>query len=543
MLCALFVVLYVLLAAERATCATSKCTANACFTLHTEKADFQKANSRCYENGGYLITVRDNNDLEVLKSVLALAGKLSVHEKVWIGLKLSKGSCVHGDEALHGFRWISGAPESSYSNWGKEPTSTCTEERCVSLSTSTKDLKWSDGSCKSHALYVCVYYFRGMCKPLLFAGPGEVNYTLPFLKVPVSQDVGLDMFPHATFAEITCAYGNDMKTRALCKERGAHFVWEKPGPFCASDLRLCKHRNGGCDQLCVEDKAGVRCECKKDYYLGDDKVTCFLKDPCRNSPCKHKCTPKATGFVCTCQEGFELSEDNVSCNDVDECTQDICNGHICHNKQGSYECECKKGFKEVQGVCEDIDECAESVCAHHAKCLNSQGSFSCYCSPGFKKYEDQCVDVDECLSRPCEGICTNTDGSYTCSCGPGSRLAKNGISCLPDQKRAPDFEILLTAGFDQPEITTVKPRLNAETTVAHQSVRKDGSVVGSWTLVYALCSIIPLLLLITLTAVIVVHRWNRSRKDAKKKTVTADSYCWVSSGYTNQLETQRNRIY
>ncbi|GAA6096573.1 complement component C1q receptor [Tachysurus ichikawai] len=544
MLCALLAVLCVLLATESALCAISKCTTNACFSLHTEKVEFQKAVANCYDNGGYLITVRDNNDLEVLKSLLRLAGKRSASEKVWIGLKLSKGSCVLSDEVLHGFRWISGAPDSSYSNWRKEPMSTCTEERCVSLSTSTKDLKWTDGSCKAHGHYICVYYFRGMCKPLLFAGPGEVNYTLPFLNVPIKQAGDLDMLPHATYAEITCAYDSDMKTSSVCEEKEAHFVWEKPGPFCASDLRDCKNRNGGCDQLCFEDKTGMRCECKKDYYLGDDKVTCFLKDPCRNSPCEHKCTPNPIGFVCTCLDGFDLSEDSVSCGDVDECTQDICKGHICHNKQGGYECECKKGFKEVNGMCQDIDECAESVCAHRAKCLNSEGSFSCYCSPGFRKYEDQCVDVDECLSRPCEGICSNTDGSYTCSCSPGFRLAKNGISCVPDQTRARHSEILLTTRFDQLGITTVTPRLNTDTTAeSHKSVRKDGSIVGSWILVYALSSIIPLVLLITLTVVIVIHRWNRSRKDAKKKSATADSYCWVSSGYTNHLEMQRNRIY
>ncbi|XP_053093801.1 complement component C1q receptor [Pangasianodon hypophthalmus] len=548
MLRALIAVLCALLPAQRATCATTKCTAKECFTLHTEKVRFEKASANCFENGGYLITVRDDNDLEAVKSLLALAGKLSVREKVWIGLKLSKGSCVLSDKGLHGFRWISGAPDSSYSNWRNEPKSTCTEERCVSLSTATEGLKWSDGSCRERALYMCVYYFRGMCKPLLLAGPGEVNYTLPFLKVPLKQDRGLAMLPHATFAEIRCAYDSEVNTYAVCNERGAHFVWEKPGPYCASGQRSCKTRNGGCDQLCFDDgDVGVRCDCKEDYYLGNDKVTCFLKDACRNSPCKHECTPTATGFACTCPEGFELSEDKVSCKDVDECNQDICNGHICHNKQGGYECECKKGFKDVDGVCEDIDECAETVCARHAKCLNSEGSFSCYCSPGFRKYGEQCVDIDECLNRPCEGLCSNTDGSYTCSCGPGFRLAENRISCVPDQKRATtsrDFEIVLTKGLDEPALTTVTPRLNTETTAeAHQSVRNDGSVVASWVLVYALGSVIPLLLLITLTAVIVVHRWNRSRKDAQKKSATADSYCWVSSGYTPHLETQRKRIY
>ncbi|XP_017332437.1 complement component C1q receptor [Ictalurus punctatus] len=560
MLCALIAMLCALLAAERATCVTSKCTDTACFTLHTEKVTFESARKNCSESGGYLITVRDDNDLQAVKSLLALAGKLLVEEKVWIGLKLSKGSCVLSDKGLRGFTWISPdfptvSPVSSYSNWGMEPRSTCTEERCVSLSAKTEELKWGDVSCNGHALYMCVYYFRGMCKPLSLAGPGEIHYTVPFLKVPLKQDGILAMLPHGTLAEINCTYDSDMNNYAMCKphsdsesnDRGAHFVWEKPGPFCASAQRSCKNRNGGCDQLCSGDvDTGVRCECKKDYYLADNKVTCLLKDACSSSPCQHECTSKPTGFACTCRKGFELSEDKVHCKDVNECTQDICMGHICRNKEGGYECECKKGFKYVDGMCKDIDECAESACARHAKCLNSEGSFSCYCLSGFRTHGERCVDIDKCLDQPCEGICSNTDGSYTCSCGPDLHLAENGISCVPDQKggtTSHDSEILNKL-LDQTAVNTVTPHLNTETTTeTHQSVRKDGSIVGSWVLVYALSSVIPLLLLITLTAVIVVHRWNRSRKDAKKKNATTDSYCWVSSGYTSQLETQRNRIY
>lgn len=552
MLCALIALLCALLAAESkctSKCVTSKCTAKACFTLHTENATFENASANCNDNGGYLVTIRDTKDLKAVKSLLSSARKDPVGEKVWIGLKLSKGSCVLSDQRLHGFRWTSGAPNSSYTNWRKEPRSTCTEERCVSLSTSTDELKWSDGSCKERVRYMCVYYFKGMCEPLVLAGAGEVNYTLPFLKVPVKQDGRLAMLPHATFADISCAYGSESNTFLKCNERDGHFVWEKPGPFCTSSQRSCRNRNGGCSQRCIADSdAGVRCECNSDYYLGEDNVTCLLKDPCHKSPCSHKCASKGTGFECTCPEGFALSEDKVSCKDVDECIQGICNGHMCHNKQGGYACECRKGFKDVGGVCEDIDECAMSLCAHPAKCLNSQGSFSCSCSPGYKKYGDQCVDIDECQNRPCESICSNTQGSYTCSCGAGFRLAENGISCVPDRKRtitSHDFKTVSTKRLNQqPAVTTVTPALSSGTTgETHKSVRKDDSVVVPWVLVYALSSVIPLLLLITLTAVIAVHRWNRARKDAKKKSATADSYCWVSSGYPAHLETQRDRIY
>ncbi|XP_062863758.1 complement component C1q receptor [Trichomycterus rosablanca] len=540
---AVLVVLCALFAADRVKCAITMCSAKACFTLHTHMVPFEQANTSCYEKGGYLVTIKDDFKYGEVKSLLGAAGELSVGQRIWIGLKLSRGRCVLSEEKLHGFRWITGATDSSYSNWKKEPESTCTKERCVMI-TSSDELKWSDRSCKDRAYYMCMFYFKGMCKPLLLAGPGQVNYTLPFSEFTLGM--GFTMLPHATQAEINCASDQDGTNHyAMCKEKGDVFMWEPAGPFCASGQRTCNHKNGGCDQLCVEMKGSVHCACKDGYGLGNDRVTCVPKDKCLDSLCEHACVSTPTGFACVCPNGFALSTNKRSCVDVDECSQDVCDGHICHNRPGSYECECKIGFNKVSGKCEDVDECEQSQCAQ--MCLNSQGSFFCYCLPGFKQHGRDCLDIDECLNRPCEGLCNNTIGSYTCFCNTNFHLADNGVSCVQDQSQeatTPDFKGSLTEALDQSLTSTVGPRLSTNTTAGtHHSVRKNGSKGSLGILVYVMASVIPLGLLILVSGVVVIYRWNRSCKKTKKKSVPVDSYCWVSSAYTAHLETERNRIY
>ncbi|XP_026860662.2 complement component C1q receptor [Electrophorus electricus] len=531
----LLLTLYALLGAVRTKHATTRCTDNACFTFHKDNKTFELASQDCVENGGYLITIRNAVELNDVKSIVSLKRKLPYEEKIWIGLKLEKGKCMINDESLHGFKWISGNTDSAYSNWNKKPSSTCTEERCVSIY--SEELKWRDGSCKDSAFYMCKFIINGMCKPPLLWGLGEVNYTLPFSKL-IKQDEGFTMLPFGTFAEISCADTGE-RLHTVCKDTDTGFVWEKPGPFCISGKRSCRNNNGGCDHLCSEnDGTGVGCECKEGYYLGDDKVTCILRDNCHNNPCESVCVSNSTGFSCRCKDGFQLAEDQTSCVDVDECRQNVCGGQICHNDQGTYKCECKKGFKDVGGKCEDIDECSESTCKPNAECLNSEGSFTCFCPRGFRDSDngEKCTDVDECLNSPCTDKCTNTIGSYTCSCGANHRLADDGISCIPDQNQI--FPISTSKEpFDS---TTVAARLTEEAANERNSVHKDSSQRTFLVWVCVLGTVIPLLLLIVLTFVISLHRWHRSREDARKKNTTADGYCWVSSGVSLQTESEHN---
>ncbi|XP_036450060.1 complement component C1q receptor [Colossoma macropomum] len=529
------------------------CTERACFTLHNKRTPFEAAQTDCYTNGGYLLTMRDEKEAEDARALLELANDAgffaSGEERLWIGLKLNKSRCVLDGEPLRGFRWVPDTADSgTFANWGRKPRSTCTEERCVSLrpaAAGSARLHWIDGSCRQGALYACRYQFKGMCEPLTLAGPGEVTYTVHFLNAPLNQSVS--KLPHSTQAYISCASSGE-EHHTICSEAaaGGGFAWSPAKLFCASGEHSCAVQNGGCSHFCSDDQGGgVRCACKEGYDLGKDEFTCIPKNACQAAPCAHKCVVEQDSFVCACRKGYRLAQNRSGCLDEDECEQGVCGGHTCHNNPGSYECECKKGFrKDATGACQDIDECAESACREPAGCLNSQGSFACYCSVGFRQVESgECVDVDECFSRPCEDICTNTQGSYRCSCRANFRLADNNISCVQVIEPSPHTTASndpVNEALDRSTVTTtVTPLFSSESSsTGSGDTERIASSARSLVLVWVLCSVIPLLLLVALTTVIAVLRCNRSRKAAKKKSATADSYCWVSSGFQVQPDTQ-----
>lgn len=531
---------------------TTTCTAEACLTLHLEEKHFEKAHRNCTNKGGNLVTMRHYNELMNVKSVLLAAGEPSVlNSKLWIGLALDKGHCTNFNEELHGFRWTSEPADSKYSRWKKKPSSTCTEKRCVSVSL-VDDLKWSDGSCKDGAFYMCKFLFKGTCKPIMLDDLGEVNYELPFLSKPLTQSDGMAMLPHGTFAEIRCRGSEDISPIfSVCNNNMGSFGWTNSDRFCARDRRSCEHKNGGCDHICSETfGSGISCECREGYYLRDDKVSCAIRDNCENSPCKSTCVSTPTGFSCACPDGFQLDDDNISCVDIDECRQSICGEHRCHNSPGSYFCECKPGFKLSEGKCEDVDECTESRCEQG--CLNSQGSFSCYCYAGFSFSSDKggaCKDIDECLNRPCEDTCINTLGSYKCSCAQNFTLAKNGISCIPNPTEKPQNTPLSRENYQETPITNLSQLPNGYGPTARSPLspnknsktdsvkRKESFLASSWFLLCVVGSAVALFMLVVITSVFLIYRWKRSRKTTKKNA-TADNYCWVSSGLGNVEKTQ-----
>ncbi|KAI7804783.1 putative complement component C1q receptor [Triplophysa rosa] len=528
---------------------TTTCTSNACFTLHLQEDIFKRAHENCINNGGNLVTMRHHDELENVRSALLAADQSVLTSKLWIGLVLPKGRCTDFNEELHGFKWTSEPTDSRYSNWKKKPSRTCTEKRCVSVSLSD-DLKWSDGSCRDRAFYMCKFIFRGTCKPITLEEPVDVSYNLPFLSKPLTQQDGLAMLPHGTMAEIRCSGSEDTEViLSLCDNKLGTFGWTNSERFCARDKKSCEHKNGGCDHICSETAGEIRCECRKGYYLRDDTFSCAHRNNCENSPCESKCESTAAGFSCACPDGFQLARDNVSCVDIDECRQSICGEHRCHNKPGGYFCECKPGFSLVAGKCEDVDECTEFRCDQG--CLNSQGSFSCYCYAGYSSSREAngtCIDIDECLNRPCEHTCLNTLGSYRCSCTQKFTLAENGISCVPNPTEKPqntptsqeNKDTLITHLSQSPDGygSTVSPLSPNQDTKTDSIKRAESFLGSSWILLCVVGSVIPLLILIVITSVIVIYRWKRSRKTTKKN-VTADNYCWVSSGLDNLEKNQR----
>ncbi|XP_020842633.1 complement component C1q receptor [Phascolarctos cinereus] len=439
--------------------AAAVCAGTACYTAHWGKLSAAEAQFGCSTNGGNLATVKSEEEAQHIQEALAQLPERETPArmvKFWIGLQREKGKCMDPDDPLKGFSWVGSGENTSYSNWNKDPMSTCIFKRCASLlvDLSSSSLaaahlvpKWSESPCGTSGSpgrniegYVCKFSFKGMCHPVALGGPGEVTYTTPFGATSTS----LAAVPFASAANVNCGYGSEKRSHYLvCKERSPKlFDWGTPGPFCASPNHGCAFNNGGCQQECLEGGDGsFLCGCRPGYRLLDDLVSCIPRDPCHPNPCrgKAKCSPGGPGqhYECQCPAGFKPTPNRLDCDDVDECSRSPC-AHNCVNTPGSFHCTCHPGY-EPHGhngmECWDVDECAGegSPCAQ--LCINTEGSFQCACQKGYKTAgEDgtQCQDVDECAEagNPCESLCYNGPGSFLCGCPPGWTLAPNGISCI-----------------------------------------------------------------------------------------------------------------
>uniref|UniRef100_UPI0037E7B205 complement component C1q receptor-like n=1 Tax=Semicossyphus pulcher TaxID=241346 RepID=UPI0037E7B205 len=526
------------------------CSSNACLTLHMDRLSFERASQSCDHNGGYLMTVREREEEDVLRLLLSQIQRKLQDRPLWIGLKLHRGDCVLADKTLKGFKWISGEEDSHYSNWGKEPITTCTEERCVGVyytSLSPKQLKWIAGSCKTPTFYVCKFYFKGMCKPLALFGPGRITYTAPFSKEPQKSE--MQLFPLGTYAEVVCH--DQQSYYSVCMGMDNIYRWTVPGPFCKTGKRNCAINNGECEHLCLQDAEEVQCICKEGYQLDEDGLTCRMKDLCGFDICEHQCVMRESAYSCKCPDGFNLDANQRNCSDIDECQSQICDHHLCINSYGSYKCMCKDGYKMVEGKCSDFDECVQSRCEH--SCSNSIGSFSCNCNEGFTLSEDghSCADINECVGNLCHYKCINTVGSFMCTCQQGFHMETDGLTCARDMTKTSDassddpaegeiqenFTDSLTRDelqYQSPHTETPPPDL-VNVTHRDQQSNTFAKTVNFRVIICVLGSVIPLLLLVTVTVAIAIYRCSRSQKEAKKNTTT-DGYCWVSSGLDPRLE-------
>ncbi|XP_070776793.1 complement component C1q receptor [Enoplosus armatus] len=513
------------------------CTSNACFTLHVDRVSFERAHQSCVHNGGYLMTVRDREEEDVLRSLLSQIQKQRQDRtlKFWIGLKLHRGDCVSADKTLRGFKWASGEEDSHYSNWEKEPVTTCTEERCVRVHYTLQgqsQLKWTAGTCKSPAFYACKFYFQGMCKPLALLGPGKITYTAPFSEEPERSD--MQSFPLGTYADILCS--DQQSHNSVCTGVDDIYRWRVSGPFCKTGKQICSVNNGGCEHLCHQDADEVRCFCREGYDLDEDGLTCRINDLCGVDTCEHQCVMGVSGYSCKCPDGFKLDANQRNCSDIDECQSQVCEHHLCLNAHGSYTCECKDGYEMVDGKCNDMDECVHSRCEH--SCSNSIGSFSCYCNEGFTLSENghSCVDINKCVSNRCQFKCVNTIGSFLCTSASSDGPA--------EEETAENFTESLTrttveVQHQSPHTDAPLPDLANITQDDQQSntslVMGFAKTVNTRVIICVLGSVIPLLLLVAVTLAIAIFRCSRTKKEAKKNTTT-DGYCWVSSGLDPRLE-------
>ncbi|CAL9686268.1 unnamed protein product [Knipowitschia caucasica] len=535
----------------------TSCTSNACFTLHLDAVSFENARVNCKDNGGRLMTIRTSEEEDKLRTLLSQASLQEETLKIRIGLKLYRNNCVISHATLKGFKWASGEEDSEYSNWGREPHSTC-HERCVSVNYNpmgSNHLKWQDVSCIKDFPYVCKFPFQGMCKALVSLGHGQITYTVPFSRE--AQHYQMTLLPVGTYADIQCNNQPPLFTRCTKKQENT-YDWTVPGPFCHAD-RSCAVKNGGCEHICSQQGKEVICSCNDGYELSENGLSCGLKNMCFEDTCQHQCVMGETGFTCLCPRGMELDSDLRTCSDVDECAFDgACGEHLCANTEGSYSCSCREGFEMIDGECSDTDECLSATCEH--ACHNSLGSFSCQCHDGFELSENghSCDDINECLRHSCQFECVNTRGSFLCACPNGYQVDRKG-ECFPidvssgslsESPSESSTMLDLQENFTESLSSTVELQHESPNTDAPPDFNDTNQILDkvdtslttssnkpshNRVIICVLGSVIPLVVLIAITAGILIVKCSQVKKEVKKNPTT-DGYCWVSSGVDPRLE-------
>lgn len=133
-----------------------------------------------------------------------------------------------------------------------------------------------------------------------------------------------------------------------------HFPPKKAGNSCAFSLcavisETCAVNNGGCDCTCKDTSTGVRCSCPVGFTLQPDGKTC------KGQMASSQTTSREWAIVAISWRNRFVQEVRLKCckdiltcppTDIDEC--ELHNGgceHFCRNTIGSFECNCRKGFK------------------------------------------------------------------------------------------------------------------------------------------------------------------------------------------------------
>ncbi|KAI8498200.1 hypothetical protein Bbelb_241440 [Branchiostoma belcheri] len=157
-----------------------------------------------------------------------------------------------------------------------------------------------------------------------------------------------------------------------------------------------------------------------------------------NGGCNHNCVNTDGSYRCECWRGYELSGSRT-CVEINECESYPClNGGTCRDLNDTYRCDCVQGWTG-RNCQTDVNECAtyggQGPCdPNHGVCRNLPGSYSCWCQVGYELKNEQyeCKDVDECKNGtgPCDHICRDMLGSYRCSCRDGYELGSDGFSCV-----------------------------------------------------------------------------------------------------------------
>lgn len=120
------------------------------------------------------------------------------------------------------------------------------------------------------------------------------------------------------YVEYACSDGfrleNARRAHLYCRDKR----WIGEMPKCVPEpKKSCASNNGGCSQLCSEDRGRrlIVCSCKDGFQLQPDKVSCTDVDECEvnSGYCDHLCDNTVGSFTCSCFPGYSLQKNSRNC--------------------------------------------------------------------------------------------------------------------------------------------------------------------------------------------------------------------------------------
>lgn len=435
------------------------CSGNLCFFQVSD--EFQGAKKACEDSGGQLVAFKSEDEITTLTDLLSgLSGRY------WL-----RNTDRTRKEAAEGL------------------------QNCPAVSVTTgQNVTQSWAPCRDKLNgFLCG--FDGVCS-LLQAEDTQVTYTA----LKNFEIVNSETLPPGTTAVVGKAGSTHPDSVHLC-----FFTMWIRAPW------KCEVQRGGCNHNC--SSATTTCTCPAGHVLHPNNITC-TRHPCPD--CAQGCQKQ--GDMCQCDPGYTVAPDGNSCVEENGCA-DLCTaeGEECVNIQGNFECTCKEGFLEEDGVCVNVTIC--ELC-EHMDCQKFSGVYQCVCRKGFRvspkdptkceqhcterdcvarcipnpvlKKRDMlqcscpdgyvldirngtyfCTDINECEDKKmCDHKCENVYGGYRCLCNEGYKL-EGEDKCVPLEEEEEEDGSGSTPLYFRSAVTPVSPH-----SVSLPPYIKTGSVLG-----------------------------------------------------------------
>ena len=104
------------------------------------------------------------------------------------------------------------------------------------------------------------------------------------------------------------------------------------------DTNECNTNNGGCQHSCINTAGSYQCWCNSGYRLSTNGKSCIGKSLTMDV--------YSILMIAVCMNNLSIYMYKYTSADVNECNRN--NGrchHICVNTEGSYECQCIRGYR------------------------------------------------------------------------------------------------------------------------------------------------------------------------------------------------------